>query len=253
MSTFASIGFISAAAVYTVSYPLETLKLQTQLRQGNNLPKINYRNINYNILRGYTPYIIAYGSFYGIYNMCYKRLSQDGDNFAIKFIKSNIASTAGSGITNPLHMVRTRLQKNLLLHSNNRIISKQNYGQIITHIYQSEGITGFFKGFNATLINNLKLGVMWPLNDYLNSKSYNYITSAFIATCVSNSVLYPTDVIRTTQRNFTNKMSIMNTAKHIYKTNGMRGFFRGIILQMMYSGPGKIMTLSLISYLNRKL
>ena len=241
---------VGATIVYSTIFPLETLKLQHQLRQSNNMPKVGLTLAADNMWRGYTVYIVSYAAFFGIYNKCYRHMCNDSQQsryyYADKFVKSNIASTIASGITNPLHVVRTRLHRNLLLEPQ----VYTNYVRVMRELHGEQGWRGFMRGFPATMVNNLKLGIIWPLNDYLIQNSYSYFASAAIATCVGNSLLYPTDVIRTTQRSSGNHMTIAGTARQIYCAHGVRGFYTGMALQMMYSGASKIMTLALINYLS---
>jgi hypothetical protein len=258
----AFIGFAAAFPVYSVTYPIEMLKIQMQLAKKNNLkpsvfdviPKIHKYHGMTGFFRGYTPYIMAYSTFYGVYNWFYYEVKDSNgkdieivkNKFANKMILSNVASTIGSAITNPMYVIKTKIQQDLVTDT------KINYGKTIQNVYKTEGIRGFFKGLNATLLNNLKLGIQFPLNDYLISEKYGIIFSSTVATIVSTTAFYPFDVIRTVQRGSSEKISIIDAVKFIYRKDGLRGFNRGNFLQILATGPNKIVTMILINYLMNK-
>lgn len=249
-------GLTSSCIIYTLTYPVDFMKMQIQFAPMNNIKPsylqiykilFNYHHNNSKILfSGYIPHILAYSSFYGIYAGCYRNLEKNDTIFVEyyldKIIKSYVASSIGSIITNPLHVIKIHIQKNLVYNQ------KPEYSKIIQNIYNNEGFTGFFKGLSATQIGNLKLCIQFPLNDILVSSGYNKILSATFSTIFGATIFYPFDVIRTYQRSYNNKQKIINCIKKIYRLDNLMGFYRGYIMYLVYSVPGKALTMLLINY-----
>ena len=94
----------------------------------------------------------------------------------------------------------------------------------------SRNKSSYFKGLPSTYLNNLKLGVQFPLYDYVKSKTENVIFSSFTSKLICSSIFYPLDLIRVKQRGSDKKLSIINISKYIYNSVGLRGFYRGLVL-----------------------
>ena len=60
------------------------------------------------------------------------------------------------------------------------------------NIYKHEGLRGFAKGINMTLINNMKLTIQFPMFYWLKEdKGYGAASSSFIAKLLANNIAYP--------------------------------------------------------------
>jgi hypothetical protein len=99
---------------------------------------------------------------------------------------------------------------------------------------------GFYKGFALTLANNSKLCLQFPLYDKLKSKTDSVVVSSMLSKIISSTIYYPTDLIRTNQRNMKNNLNMFETAKNLYKVGGCRGFYNGVVLYNMVSIPSFI-------------
>ena len=144
-------------------------------------------------------------------------------------------------IANPFFVIRTRLQT-----------SKQTVKitPLIINIYHKEGLKGFQKGLSSSLLNNTKLVLQFPLYDYLK-KNYNTITSSFIAKFISNTLFYPSDLIRTNQRNSPIKITMLNATKQIYNIGGLFGFYRGVILYNCISIPNFVLMMLILENMKK--
>jgi len=112
-----------------------------------------------------------------------------------------------------------------------------NYPKLMNHIYKNEGILGFYKGAGASAINNFKMGLQFPLYEFLREKTNHVLLSSLTAKAVSTSIFYPLDIIRVMQRNSEKKLSIHDVSTKIYNKQGVVGFYRGVMLYNMISTP----------------
>ena len=308
-------GFVSSSiAVYTVQ-PLDTVKTQFQsgLLNNNNkrIPQIASDIYKLQGIKGFykgslsmiSTYPIFWSVFFQIKGM---KIISSENKFVDSITNTAIASSVASIVTNPLFVLKTRKQTDSI---NNREPTK--YGQKIKNIFIKEGISGFFRGTNTTLFSNGKLGMQFPLYDYILQQTDQYYSTvdnfrgtgqrngavdgsdrtgqrngavdgsdrtgqrngavdgsdrtgqrngavdgsdrtgqvfiaSFISKLLANSVFYPTDIIRTIQRdNIKERKTILGIARELYAKHGIRGFYRGIMIYNMVSCPNFVIMMLL--------
>lgn len=248
MSDFA-IGFSSSVLSSTIIYPFDIIKTNFQVARyrNQNLSFLNICRIIYRInglggfYKGLNVSLMSQPIFYGSYFQTkkYKHLiPSTGYEFSDKFIAPFVCGMISSTIANPFFVMRTRIQSEIL--NKNDSIKVINMGK---DILKNEGFKGFFKGIGTTCLNNSKLVIQFPLYDHvkeqnsINDSKLNGLYASFISKGIANTVFYPFDLIRTNQRNSTTKLTIKESAKHIYKESGIIGFYRGSLLYNSVSIP----------------
>lgn len=235
------IGITSSVLATTTLQPIDVVKTRVQLSRTTNNP-IGFTNATGYIYKlgprafykGLLPNLGTYPIFWGVFFQTNGIDVNITDNkYTNKFIKSQGSSAIASLIANPLFVFKTRVQG---------IDNNLKYTRLFKSILKNEGIGGFYKGMNSTLLNNFKLGIQFPLYDYLKDEyNMNTVNSSLISKAVSTSIFYPFDLIRVNQRFSKESMSIMNTAKVIYSKDGFVGLYRGMILYNMISTPNFIL------------
>ena len=216
-------GFAYTSISTIIVQPLDCIKTLYQVQPTKNTSILSLVSHQYKknkikgFYRGLAPNICTYPVFWGIFFQLQesKILSGYCDNaFITSFVYGNIAST----FTNPLFVIKTRFQT----YNQPRMVI---CGDIM------KNIPSLWKGVPATYINNLKLGIQFPLYDFIKKKTNNnIIISSAISKLVSSSLLYPMDLMRVQQRNSKLPLSLYTIGKHTYKEYGFRGFMRGIVL-----------------------
>jgi hypothetical protein len=241
----------------SVVYPIDLVKTQfqrTRITQSNiTVNKLILQLFNkrgpLGFYRGMTSHLLTYPIFWGVY---FQSSSIDVNvseyKYCNKFIKSMIGSSIASGITNPLFVIKTRLQL-----ENRHNINRISYPSLIRYIYNNEGVFGFTKGLKSTLINNTKLGLQFPLYDYLMEYINNVFLSSGLAKITASSIYYPFDIVRTNQRDSNIRLSITEALRKIYINNGIRGFYKGVMLYNLVTGPNFIIMMILKEYLTSML
>lgn len=123
-------------------------------------------------------------------------------------------------------------------------------------ISKKYGITGLYKGFNASCMRNIPYYLLFfPIyNNYLhltsningkdihNMNLWHYSLSGGLAGATTWTLIYPLDVIKCNQqiceKSYITKSNIINTTKKIIKQYGYKGLFRGYVPTIMRAFPG---------------
>ena len=216
-------GFASNATAIAIVHPIDVVKSRFQVNSNNlSVNKIILdvwkTNGTRGFYRGLLPNIGTYPIFWAIFFQVKKNDVQVTDNILLnKFITSFIAGNIASTFTNPLFVLKTRFQ-----------VKSENRMNIIKDLNKNK--LNFFKGLPSTYLNNLKLGLQFPLYDHLKSKTDSTMFSSFTSKLLCSSLFYPLDLIRVNQRSSNEKLTIGNISRNIYKTGGLQGFYRGLIL-----------------------
>lgn len=241
------IGSSSACLASLCVYPIDVIKTQIQVNSVNKRTNVTTINVIRDILktqgfrgfyRGFTPNLLTYPIFWGIFFELGKKpiFPSTGYKYGDKFLISTCSGIIASVLTNPLFVFKVKVQTENLKGN-----VKQSYPQLAKSIYNAEGIRGYYKGLGATLLNNTKLGLQMPLVDYLSEKTNSVTIGSAVGKIASSAIFYPMDLIRTNQRESKTKLPLMDITKNIYKTNGLLGFYRGLVIYTAMTGPNFIL------------
>jgi len=266
------IGFAANVISTTLVNPIDVIKTRYQVNNLNgvrqSVPQLikDIYNINgpRGFYRGLLPNISTYPIFWSIFFGLkgtglkdYKFFNSPSNEYinhtlynkyANKSISTLISASIASTITNPIFVVKTKLQT--IPDSSTISISG-----VARNLYKEEGYFAYFRGLNATLLNNSKLCIQFPMIDYFKEKyEMNSFTAALIARTSMTALFYPLDNIRTNQRNSV-RMSLFDVSKQIYRNYGLIGFYRGVLLYSMTSTPNFVIMVTikelLEEYLNK--
>jgi len=192
------------------------------------------------------------------------------------FLAGGLAACGAVTFTNPIELVKTRmqLQGELATHSSEKVY--KNPFQALIKIYQNEGIKGTQKGLVCAYIyqlglNGCRLGLYEPSRNILNSIFYpnndpnhiqnvpiNVIAGAMsgIAGAIVGSPLF---LIKTRMQSYSGGKSIaIGEQTHyknfidgfgkIIKTDGIKGLFRGVDAAIIRTGMGSSVQLPIYNY-----
>lgn len=236
-------GFFSNAVAIAVVNPLDVIKSRYQVNKTSNT-SVNRivsdiwktRGVS-GFYQGLMPNTGTSPVFWAVFFQAKKvDLKITDDVFLNKFATSFVAGNIASTFTNPLFVLKTRFQ----VKSNSRM-------EIIKDLNRNK--LSFFKGLPSTYINNLKLGLQFPLYDYFKSKTENVVFSSFTSKLICSSLFYPLDLIRVNQRSSNEKLTIKSISNEIYKTGGIRGFYRGLVLYNSVSLINFTIMMSLLEFI----
>ena len=191
------IGLSSSMIAMTMTYPIDVIKTNYQIYK--NSPNIqssksiktldiikyiyNKKNIK-GFFRGLPASLSSQPIFWSVF---YQVKSYDINIFSNKvynnILVNIICGNIGSLVANPFYVLRTRFQVQT---------QSTTYLNMFKNIYREEGIMKFFAGFPSTCFNNLKLGLQFPLYEYLKNNNYNTFYSASISKLITSITCAPT-------------------------------------------------------------
>lgn len=160
-------------------------------------------------------------------------------------------------VLTPVELVKCKLQIQQQHSSHQRY---RGPGQVIKHVYQQQGLTGFYRGFMATMIRETFGGMFWfgayeyTCAAFLNRRRQDGLTKKDLTSVelmVSGAMggigynvsMFPVDVIKSISqtdqdiRKDLPRRSFVQVAKSIYQDAGIRGFYRGCGITALRSAP----------------
>jgi hypothetical protein len=260
-------GLISNGAGIILTHPIDVIKTNYQLQliksdMVTDVKKINKSNsiitsITNDIFRsrglkgfysGITPNLATYPVFWAVYFGTNQILNKNDYKYFTnvylnKFFSSYLSSMIGSTFTNPLFVIKTRMQNT----------ARQNKSVISTiHDINTTGAKTYFRGLNTTFLNNTKLAFQFPMYDYIKDNTGSIVGASIGSKAISSTLLYPFDLMRTIQRNSDTKVSMINIAKSIHKRNGVTGLYNGVMLYNAVSTPNFVIMMCLFELLKER-
>ncbi|KAI9297764.1 mitochondrial carrier [Neoconidiobolus thromboides FSU 785] len=162
-----------------------------------------------------------------------------------KFFLGGIACMSAAVITNPIDVVKVRLQ---LQYNNTKInnINQMKYTGFLNglkQMYLKEGIKSWYKGLEASLLreasySTLRMGLYEPIKSKLINKSNNNllhikIISAAISGGIGAFIANPTDLIKVrmqaiTKDNLPPYKNTFNAFNVIFQQEGIKGLYKGV-------------------------
>lgn len=171
-------------------------------------------------------------------------------NAGVHFVSGGLAGITSALATYPLDLVRTRLaaQRNAVYY--------RGMWHALETICKEEGFPGLYRGLQATLLGvgpsiAISFSVYETLRSYWQSQRPNDSSVAVSLTCgslsgiVSSTATFPLDLIRRRMQlrgaggqAHVYRTGILRTFGHIFQTEGLRGFYRGILPEYYKVVPG---------------
>jgi len=234
-----AIGTLSSVISYSLTYPIDTIKTNYQTKSLSEKPVLKDVVRQIYQTQGLKGYYRGMGSTLATYPLFWGIFFQTNSTHNVM-----VASGLASLCTNPLFVLKTRFQSTD--HAN------KSYLGLGQSIYRAEGVRGFFKGFGSTVFGNTKLWLQFPMYTFLNEKTDNVVVSSMIAKITSSTIYYPTDLIRTNQRNLRDSRNMFQVGKSIYQVNGIRGLYNGVVLYNLVSIPSFVILMVCRDYLKKQ-
>ncbi|OMO76592.1 Mitochondrial carrier protein [Corchorus olitorius] len=171
-------------------------------------------------------------------------------DLCIHFFGGGLAGITAASATYPLDLVRTRLaaQTNILYY--------RGIAHALQTICKEEGALGLYKGLGTTLLGvgpsiAISFSVYESLRSFWQSQRPHDSTVLVSLTCgslsgiASSTAIFPLDLIRRRKqlegaggRARVYTTGLLGTFKHILKTEGFRGLYRGILPEYYKVVPG---------------
>jgi len=252
----------TAAAVSTLAVqPLDVIKTRLQVHRvlHTDLPSGTFRNMLHifthegakGLYRGCAPSLICVVPSVSIYFTAYSEFKRafgcptgnQSKDTCFQSVSAGLASSITSAITNPLWLVKTRIQSQPQLKNEPQKYSKTMLA--FRSIIKEEGIRGLYKGLGASFLTSTQAMLQFPLYEKLKSyichpnQGYHnplgFLTASSVAASISCLCTYPAEVVRSrmqvqgTHRHFPVKYTgLLHAFRMIWIEEGMRGLYRGL-------------------------
>lgn len=226
------------------------------------------------LFRGLGPNLVGVAPSRAVYFACYSKAKEQfnglfvPDSNVVHILSAGSAAFITNSLMNPIWMVKTRMQ----LERKVRGSKQMNTVQCARHVYQTEGIRGFYRGLTASyagisetvicfaiyesLKKYLKEAPLAPSTNGTEKNSTNFfglMAAAAVSKGCASCVAYPHEVIRTRLREEGTKYkSFVQTARLVFREEGYLAFYRGLFAQLIRQIPNTAIVLStyeLIVYL----
>lgn len=172
------------------------------------------------------------------------------ENSIVHLFAAATAGIATSTSTNPLWVVKTRLQ--LIQGDGGGLHGARGSWAVIKQIYREAGIRGFYKGMTASYLGVTEGTIQWVLYERLKKLTRNttgqnggwsewagMMGSAGTAKCVASLITYPHEVLRTRLRQppptdgppkYT---GLWRTLRIVVAEEGARSMYNGLSAHLM--------------------
>nr|CAB3266181.1 mitoferrin-1 [Phallusia mammillata] len=260
MSTHMLAGAAAGIMEHATMYPVDCIKTQMQSIRSvyysglrDAFVTISQREGARRLLRGMSAMVIGAGPAHAMYFACYEKtkhtltLKINGRKWKNSSIANGLAGAVSTFfhdvVMNPADVIKQRMQMYGSTHTTCR--------SCLVHTYQTEGIRAFYRSFPTQFLMNVPFQtvhfVVYELTqEYVNpTRTYlplSHIFSGATAGGAAAFVTNPLDVCRTllnTQESQqdTKVRGLRQAIVMVYRTDGLRTFFRGVTARMFYQMP----------------
>jgi solute carrier family 25 folate transporter 32 len=223
------------------------------------------------LYRGLMPTLGAVVPSISIYFTLYNSIKHQlgcptGDqvkDVALQSASAGLASSATAALTNPLWLVKTRLQVQpiykLAAHTNPPFGTRDAFRTIL----KEEGVRGLYKGLGASLLTSCQAMVQFPIYEKLKSlmcssehtfkkSTATYLAASAISASLACILTYPSEVVRArlqAQHGFTNYNGITHAFKKIWMTEGFTSLYRGLWTSLVKMTPAHAISFTVYEFI----
>jgi solute carrier family 25 folate transporter 32 len=235
------------------------------------------------LYRGLTPSLFALLPNWAVYFTTYERLKVAiARHVRPEYAGSpgvHMAAAAGAGaatmlITNPLWVVKTRLQTQNMGIKMGRGSNPALYrgtADALIRIAREEGIAGLYSGLGPSLLGVMHVVIQFPMYEAIKQRlsrraghgpedhhrltMLELVTASAASKMVASTATYPHEVVRSRMHVAgTGAFSgLLNTCRQVYIEDGIRGFYHGCLTNLIRTTPAAAVTFTSFELLNRRL
>lgn len=285
-------SLFSTMVAVTVWAPFDVLKTRLQVQKDKAKVADNYSKVHLSFIkiakeegmkglfRGYKVTLMTTPLFHSIYFPVYERLRIElAKQFHVEKYNPKVVSlsSAMTGIlwniiTNPLWLVRVRMQAEIFRESSyttlDKTINRKSVWATLYRIYKREGFFALYTGLAASMMGISHVAIYFPLYEQFklhfkrkydqtdSTLSSKYVLwSSVSAKLMTSWITYPHEVVRARQqdtRSYDNASPYLkDVIKRTFNKEGFRGFYHGFSLNLMRMLPQNAIVFLLYEYFSQ--
>ncbi|KAI8897099.1 putative mitochondrial ornithine carrier protein AmcA/Ort1 [Globomyces pollinis-pini] len=262
-------GSVSGFTGKIVEYPFDTVKVHLQTHEKQTIPQCIRNILKTEGVRGFFTGISAplVGSMAenAVLFLAYAQIqrgiryfngTKDTQPLSLGqlCLAGGLSGAVVSFVLTPVELLKCRLQMQSYLTGINDTGRHQGTISMFVHTLKTKGISGLYKGHTGTFLREVAGGVAWfgvyelmvdrLIKGSKTAKSKDDLSplqlmfAGALAGMSYNAALFPADVIKTrVQSGLHEHDGFITATKDIYRTQGIRGFFRGFGITVARSAP----------------
>lgn len=255
-------GIVAGISNALVCAPLDTSRTRFQIQGLYNEKKYSgiiqalfqiYKKEGFKgLYQGSSISVIAYPTSWSFYFYFYEKSKKNlGKKIESKtlnnLISASFAGVISSIITNPLWLIRVRMQA--------QYPNVKSSFDILREMVNNEGFFTLYRGITSNILSVVHVAIYFPLYEYLkenvignnNPTIWGIIISSWIPKLIASFFSYPYEVLRARlymhdkvhETRFTGFTGLI---RHTYLTEGFKGFYGGFFANLLRILPSTFVT-----------
>lgn len=255
-------GVVAGISNALVCAPLDTARTRFQIQGLYNeknysgilqaLFKIYKKEGFKGLYQGSSISVIAYPTSWSFYFYFYEKTKKKLEKKLESKLLNNLISASFAGvissiITNPLWLIRVRMQA--------QFPHVRSSFDILKEMINKEGFFSLYRGIASNILSVIHVAIYFPLYEYLkenvikdnNPTIGGIIISSWIPKIIASFFSYPYEVLRARlymhdKVNETRFIGFRGLVRYTYMTEGFRGFYGGFFANLLRILPSTFVT-----------